>query len=608
MPTIVDELVVLLGLDPKNFEAGQKKAKESLDKTKKAASEGSKEVSAGAGDMLKAFGGLQGKLLGIAALFTGGLGITEFSKKMAAVTTQATYLARQVGLSAQELEAWDATGAKVGATAGEISGSIAGIYRQLKRGQLHGVSSLQPYFQSMTSKKYPTGIPLVDPKTGKDRTPTELLSDASEWGQTKSDKAMVSQLWSEMGMAPSLIALLHQGPEKLRAQLDQNKKNTLSDEDRKKFESVNAAFHQLALDSDRLARSISLHLIPTIEKVLNFLDRMTKYLTPAPAEEVQKFTDKHLPEMGGKKSIFGRIKSWWDGDGDNAAAKQRSESGAAVAPSSPGTTIAPATPATPTSGGNDVAPRSQGARASLAKGYMMDQLRREGVPEQNVEAAASMLAGQAIAESNLRPELHHDGGTGYGIYGARLGRRSKMFEWLKQNGYSMNSLEGQSRYMAREAMNDPTYRASRNALMTATPESMAHGTRVLTNNFERPAVDNSSARYAAARGVLGNKAVAANRVKNASETSALWGLIDPANPKITLGGAWPKGSPDIIPHPGLLAFQDAGNVSHNNTTSSTNVQNLNIYSPSNDPNGHAADVRAALIRNDSMNQANQGPN
>jgi len=218
---------------------------------------------------------------------------------------------------------------------------------------------------------------------------------------------------------------------------------------------------------------------------------------------------------------------------------------------------------------------------------MMDQLRREGVPEANVESAASMLAGQAIAESNLNPNLTHDGGTGYGIYGARLGRRARMFEWLKKNGYAMNSLEGQSRYMATEAMNDPTYRASRNALMTATPGTMAYGTRVLTNNFERPAVDNSGARYAAARGVLG---------------------IESAGPRSAPRDIWSSGVAAIVPHPGLLAFQDAGNVSHNNTTSSTSVQNLNVYSPSNDPNQHAADIAASLRRTSTMNQANQGPN
>jgi hypothetical protein len=57
-----------------------------------------------------------------------------------------------------------------------------------------------------------------------------------------------------------------------------------------------------------------------------------------------------------------------------------------------------------------------------------------------------------------------------------------------------------------------------------------------------------------------------------------------------------------------MALLGAGNVSHNNTTSSTSIKNLIVNTPTNDPYAHAADVRAALERNETMNQANQGPN
>jgi hypothetical protein len=79
-----------------------------------------------------------------------------------------------------------------------------------------------------------------------------------------------------------------------------------------------------------------------------------------------------------------------------------------------------------------------------------DQLRKEGVPEANVHAAASVLAGNAVQESKLNPRAVHDQGTGYGIYGARLARRDRMLAWLSQHGYAKDSLEGQARYMAHE--------------------------------------------------------------------------------------------------------------------------------------------------------------
>lgn len=122
--------------------------------------------------------------------------------------------------------------------------------------------------------------------------------------------------------------------------------------------------------------------------------------------------------------------------------------------------------------------------------YAMDQLRKEGVPEASLRAAAAHLVGQADMESGLDPNKSHDGGTGYGIYGARLGRRSKMFAWLKAHGYEKNSAEGQMRYMAHEAMNDKTYGATRRALIEARPETFDRDSDTITRNFEAPKINN----------------------------------------------------------------------------------------------------------------------
>jgi hypothetical protein len=139
-----------------------------------------------------------------------------------------------------------------------------------------------------------------------------------------------------------------------------------------------------------------------------------------------------------------------------------------------------------------------GGNSSVAMSSMMDQLRKEGVPEANVRSAAALLVGQAQAESSLNPNTVHDQGTGYGIYGARLGRRDAMLKWLSDNGYAKNSLEGQSRYMAHEAMSGK-YGATREALRHATPETIDRDADTITRNFESPAVPNSAYRAGRAR-------------------------------------------------------------------------------------------------------------
>jgi hypothetical protein len=119
----------------------------------------------------------------------------------------------------------------------------------------------------------------------------------------------------------------------------------------------------------------------------------------------------------------------------------------------------------------------------------MDQLRKEGVPEKNLRAAAAHLTGQAVMESGITPGASHDAGTGYGIYGAGKGRRTAMLNWMKEHGYQKESLEGQARYMAHEAMSG-RYPKTKNILMHADPGSFGRDVPIITREFEAPKVVN----------------------------------------------------------------------------------------------------------------------
>lgn len=123
--------------------------------------------------------------------------------------------------------------------------------------------------------------------------------------------------------------------------------------------------------------------------------------------------------------------------------------------------------------------------------YAMDQLRKEGVAEPNLRSAAALMVGQAQMESGLNPNLVHDQGTGFGIYGARNERMNRMFQWLQANGYAKNSAEGQMRYMVHEAMTDKNYAETRGLLSSATPDTLNQDTWAITKNFESPRIINN---------------------------------------------------------------------------------------------------------------------
>jgi Phage tail lysozyme len=163
-------------------------------------------------------------------------------------------------------------------------------------------------------------------------------------------------------------------------------------------------------------------------------------------------------------------------------------------------------------------------RIAAAKAAFADQLRQEGVPEANIEEAANLLAGQGLAESGLNPRTVHDRGTGYGIYGARLERRTAMLAWMKEHGYPPDSLEGQARYMAHEAMSS-RYPRTREALTSAEPGTRQQRTNTITREFEAPAVINPRTNLVTQAADVAAKAAAAAANREAIDKQVKQGSI-----------------------------------------------------------------------------------
>jgi hypothetical protein len=209
-------------------------------------------------------------------------------------------------------------------------------------------------------------------------------------------------------------------------------------------------------------------------------------------------------------------------------------------------------------GGGGSAPAAARLHAMEAA---MDQLRKEGVPEANLRAAAANLVGQADMESGLDPNKSHDHGTGYGIYGARLGRRTKMLNWLAANGYAANDLKGQMRYMAHEAMTE--YPQTRNRLMNATPEGINADSAAITHNFESPAVDND--RSGAVRRAYGSMPMRAANPTSPPSGVASGGL----NGWLAAGGGYAHAAPAAaapIGHSSVNSYDFGSNVINHKPT------------------------------------------
>lgn len=578
MPTLIDELIVSLSLDPSKFTKGQQEAMKSLRKMQEQTDQHGKKGAAAANVIEAAFAQLQRRLLGITALFMGGLGIAHTTQEFAHLLNQVremgtafNYLGQRLSIPAPMLSKWEAIGARLGAPTGEMSASMARIKQTITQARITGsYGSLLQVYQAL-------GI-----------TPDMLLNDPeqalrlmSKRQEQYKDKAYYSYLMGQTGLGPSMQSAVLLGQARLDSLMKWGDTVKMTKEETKAAAELTDAFGRLTATMEKLGAII----VDKLEKPLkDALDMISSWFDsfihdkrpPVPPGMVRTGRG-FVPAPAGSPSSGSSGGFWGWLTSPTTAGQHRSATGRMW--NVPGSGSAARSSGTAAPGSQSMI--YSGDKYARAKAAAADQLRKEGVPEANINAASSLLVGQAEAESNLNPNMSHDSGTGYGVYGARLGRRDRMLVWLKANGYTPNSLEGQMKYMAHEAMTK--YPGARNALMAATPENMMSGTSVLTSQFESPAVDNSATRYGYARRALGVS------------------IVDP----------WKNAKPgtimdSIVPHPGLFTLSKAGNVSHNNVTRSTSINNMNIYSSGDDPYTHAMDVRRQLALTDEVYGATTG--
>lgn len=127
MPTIIDALVVTLGLDTTDYKKGQQEAEKALDETKEKANDTAKDMEESGKRAASFFSSIKNQIIALAGVTVsiGGLQqfITSFTGKLNELSTASTAF----GMSARALDGWTKAGAAFGVTAQEIASSFSKI-------------------------------------------------------------------------------------------------------------------------------------------------------------------------------------------------------------------------------------------------------------------------------------------------------------------------------------------------------------------------------------------------------------------------------------------------------------------------------------------------
>jgi len=428
MATVIDSLVVTLGLDTSKFTEQQKKSVDSLRQFQEAANKHTKPVQKGMDDLVGTFKEFQGRLLAIGAIIATGLGFNRLVQDITKLNTELGFTSKTLGISAQQLSEWEQIGRTVGATSGDISQNLKSLFFFFNDTAATETSKLGAFMGQV-------GIKPLQPND----TPDAVAKRLSEWYQGQPNKAYASHLLqSRGGLSQGMINLLSLGPEEIQRRLDQAKRFAPTDAEIAKFTKLTEAFGELLNVIDRLTTKALVPFLNVLTKILKMLtDWLGKWAennqTPAEAAG-EGFARLGLPELKqdpAKPSLIQRGWNWLRGNpsptspqsaappaNDNAAAtpnqrpgtpQQRSDGSSSSAPE-PASTVGPGGTSL---GSNDVNEAIE--RASKAYGLN-----------------PTMMKGVASIESAMNPSSNMNRATQYkGLF--QIGRE----EW-RQHGQGGN--------------------------------------------------------------------------------------------------------------------------------------------------------------------------
>lgn len=317
MKTVIDSLLVTLGLDAGAFIAGtdkaKKKKKELTDQVKRASTDQEtldrrtedagrkrqRDADERAKKTVEGYKKIRNEVAGLFLLFTAGKGLKNFLEDTLNNAAGLGFLAKNLKTTTEDLNAWQRASERA-------NGSVAGINAQLKESndtlaQLHAGmgpnEGLQAFFRF--------GGSTSDLKDGN----TYLLARAKIISDTfKVDPSQAALQAKMLGVSEDQFDFIKQGPEAILKQVEAQKKNSVITQD------LADAAQRLKVQWLDLTQSLQATTIAVLTPLLPVLERFAKWLitiaeTIAAHREdiaawVEKFVNADWSGVAGKAQAF----------------------------------------------------------------------------------------------------------------------------------------------------------------------------------------------------------------------------------------------------------------------------------------------------------------
>lgn len=274
MATIIDALIVELGLDTTKFSASQKTAVRQLgdlekagDKTEKS----TKKIDKASKEAARGIDNLSRTVASFLAIIGGTVALKNFVSDFIESNAALDRLSKNLGLSVPTISAWSNATEKLGGSAQALQGTLDMLSKSQTQLMLTGESNLIPYMSAL-------GISLAD-VNGKARPVDDILLDLAD-SFSHMDRTAANNLGRMMGIDQGTMNLLLQGRKELELEIKRQKEQTAVTKEQaaqaQKFQTQVAGLKQ---QFQALGRSLFMEAAPYLQKLFDLLQNFAAWMS-----------------------------------------------------------------------------------------------------------------------------------------------------------------------------------------------------------------------------------------------------------------------------------------------------------------------------------------
>lgn len=294
MATIIDSLVVTLGLDPTGFKKGQEEVKKGLNDTRKSADQTAKDMEAAGKRAASFFGSIRTELLALVGVTLSAQGIKTFITSMTSDLMRLGIESRALDISAKSLDGWERAATAAGSSAEKMAGTLGSFQKVLTQIRTGGGQD-DPLFGALAAFGGATGANF---DYQNDNSEAIMRKIAANWGKLSKDAQR--RFGGMFGFDNATQQGLANGS--LVQDADRFAKiSKATDEATKKALEFNRRLEEMKQNFSAAAQVLYEALIPYVEKLIPLIEKfgiwisthgpeISKFFSDT-AEEINKVTD-----------------------------------------------------------------------------------------------------------------------------------------------------------------------------------------------------------------------------------------------------------------------------------------------------------------------------